>query len=59
MHNVRPYVYSRPWFDTLGFLWLHHDRPPYLLYLLEELVDGLNAERTTPPLLRSITTTTL
>ena len=28
-------------FDTLGFLWLHHDRPPYLLYLLEKLVDGL------------------
>ena len=21
-------------FDTLGFLWLHRDRPPYLLYLL-------------------------
>ena len=25
-------------FDTLGFLWLHHDSPPYLLYLLEKLV---------------------
>ena len=22
-------------FDTLGFLWLHHDSPPYLLYLLD------------------------
>ena len=27
-------------FDTLGFLWLPHDSPPYLLYLLEKLVDG-------------------
>ena len=27
-------------FDTLGFLWLYHDRPPYLLYLLEKLVRG-------------------
>ena len=26
-------------FDTLGFLWLHHGRSPYLLYLLEKLVD--------------------
>ena len=34
-------------FDTLGFLWLHHDRPPYLLYLLEKLVDGLSDETTT------------
>ena len=24
-------------FDTLGFLWLHHDSPPYLLYLLGKL----------------------
>ena len=23
-------------FDTLGFLWLHHDSPQYLLYLLEK-----------------------
>ena len=27
-------------FDTLGFLWLHHDRPSFLLYLLEELRGG-------------------
>ena len=27
-------------FDTLGFLWLHHGSPPYLLYLLEKLGDG-------------------
>ena len=38
-------------FDTLGFLWLHHDGPPYLLYHLEKLVDGRTG-------LRSITTTT-
>ena len=44
-------------FDTLGFLWLHHGSPPYLLYLLEKLVDGLFEERTRPPPLRSITTT--
>ena len=36
-------------FDTLGFLWLHHDSPPYLLYLLEKLVDGIAYERTRPP----------
>ena len=44
---------------TLGFLWLHHDSPPYLLYILEKLVDGLSKERTRPPPLQSITTTTL
>ena len=44
-------------FDTLGFLWLHHDRPPYLLYLLEKLVDGLSDERMKPP--RSTATSTL
>ena len=32
-------------FDTLGFLWLHRDRPSYLLYLLEKLVDGLSEGR--------------
>ena len=36
-------------FDTLGFLWLHRDSPPYLLYLLEKLVDGLSNEHTKPP----------
>ena len=36
-------------FDTLGFLWLHHDSPPYLLYLLEKHVDGLSDERMRPP----------
>ena len=29
-------------FDTLGFLWLHHGSPPYLL---EKLVDELSDER--------------
>ena len=28
-------------FDTLGFLWLYNARPPYILYLLEKLADGL------------------
>ena len=32
-------------FDTLGFLWLHYDSPPYLLYLLEKFVDGLSDDR--------------
>ena len=36
-------------FDKLGFLWLHHGSPPYLLYLLEKLVDGLSDEHTKPP----------
>ena len=29
-------------FDTFGFLWLHHDSPPYLQYysILEKLADG-------------------
>ena len=40
-------------FDTLGFLWF---RPPYLLYLVEKLVDGLSDKRMKPP--RSTTTTT-
>ena len=44
-------------FDTLGFLWLHHGSHPYLLYLLEKLIDGLTDERTRPPPLRSTTTT--
>ena len=38
-------------FDTLGFLWLHHDgNPQYLLYLLEKLVVGLSDERMKPKL---------
>ena len=44
-------------FDTLGFLWLHYDSPPYLLYLLEKLVDGLSDERVKPP--RSTATSAL
>ena len=35
-------------FDTLGFLWLHRDSPPHLLYLLEKLVDGLSDDRMRP-----------
>ena len=42
--NVLEYI-----FDTLGFLWLYHDRPPYLLYLLQKLVDGLSDDRVIPP----------
>ena len=44
-------------FDTLGFLWLHHGNPPYLIYLLEKLVYELSHERVRPP--RSATTSTL
>ena len=45
-------------FDTMGFLWLHHDSPPYLLYLLEKLADGLSEECVRPPPpLPTITTT--
>ena len=25
-------------FDTLSFLWLHHDSPQYMIYLLDKLV---------------------
>ena len=35
--------------DTLGFLWLHYARPPYLLYLLEKLEHGLSDGRMKPP----------
>ena len=45
-------------FDTLGFLWLHHDSPQYMIYLLEKLVDGLVSERRKPAR-RSTTTTTI
>ena len=43
-------------FNTLDFLWLHHDSPQYLLYVVEKLVDGLADERMKP--LRSTGTTT-
>ena len=46
-------------FDTLGFLWLHHDSPQYLLYPLEKLVDGLADERMNPLRSTSTTTTTI
>ena len=36
-------------FETLVFIWLHHDSPPYLLYLLEKLIDGLSNDRMRPP----------
>ena len=42
---------------TLGFLWLHHDSPQYLLYLLEKVMDGLADEHVKP--LRLTATTTL
>ena len=43
-------------FDTLWFLWFRHDRLPYLLYLLEKLVDGLSVDCVRPP--RTTTATT-
>ena len=46
--------YSFP--ATSVVLWFHHSSP-YLLYLLEKLVDGLSHERMKPP--RSTATTTL
>ena len=46
-------------FDTLGFLWLHRDSPPYLQSLLEKLIDGLSEERSRPPPLCSIAPTTV
>ena len=44
-------------FDTLDFLWLHHDRPQYMIYLLEKLVAGLASERRKPARRSTITTT--
>ena len=44
-------------FDTLGFLWLHHGSPQYVIYLLEKLVDGLASERRKPARRSTITTT--
>ena len=44
-------------FDTLGFLWLHHDSPQYMIYLLEKRVGGLTDGRMKP--LRSTATNTL
>ena len=35
-------------FDTLGFLWLHHSSPQYLLGLLKRFVDRLSSERMKP-----------
>ena len=44
-------------FDTLGFIWPHHDSPQYMKYLLEKLVDGLTSERRKPAWRSTITTT--
>ena len=44
-------------FDTPGFLWLRHDSPQYMIYLLEKLVDGLASERRKPVRRSTITTT--
>ena len=35
-------------FDTLGFLWHHHDSPQYMIYLLDKLVAWLDGERKNP-----------
>ena len=32
-------------FDTLGFLWIHHNSPQYMIYLLDKLVAWLDGER--------------
>ena len=44
-------------FDTLGFLWLHHGSPQYMIYLLEKLADGLFDDHMKPP--RSTATSNL
>ena len=31
-------------FDTLGFRGLHHGSPPFIMYLLEKVNDGLSEE---------------
>ena len=46
VHELQSKSYSFPvtsveleyMFDTLGFLWLHHDSPQYMIYLLDKLV---------------------
>ena len=35
-------------FDTLGFLWIHHGSPQYMIYLLDKLVAWLDGERKNP-----------
>ena len=35
-------------FDTLGFLWLHHDSPQYMINLLDKVVAWLDGERKNP-----------
>ena len=32
-------------FDTLGFLWIHHGTPQYMIYPLDKLVAWLDGER--------------
>ena len=44
-------------FDTLGFLWLHHDSPQYMIYLLHKLVAWLDGERKNPVKKCTIVTT--
>ena len=44
-------------FDTLGFLWLHHDSPQYMIYLLDKLVAWLDGERKNPAKKCTIVTT--
>ena len=39
-------------FDTLGFLWIHHGNPQYVIYLLDKLVawlDGWMGRGKIPP----------
>ena len=35
-------------FDTLGFLWIHHGSPQYMIYLLDKLVAWLEEEMKNP-----------
>ena len=35
-------------FDTLGFLWIHHNSPQYMFYLVEQLATLFAADRENP-----------
>ena len=45
-------------FDTLGFLWIHHNSPQYMFYLVEQLAALFAADRENP-LVKCTTETTL
>ena len=44
-------------FDTLGFLWIYHGSPQFMIYLLDKLVACLDGERKNPVKKCAIVTT--